>query len=249
MTTAEIYEDELEDGYGYVGQSSDVDRRQEQHERGEGSSWTSAHKIVREIRRYPVVNKWSETIATLDMMLDRGIDKVRGACFTDSYLDRPTTTRKVIISLMRGALDLCQKCGEKGHYIAECTNRSNDDPPLASKRILCQNEHATIDRLVNDMNLLIDKIDNMIRWYEFDVTNHNGISYTNYCDIIDSLEKEATSFTKIDDEITKSGHRLEELGDDNWDDYCCNPIIDKVRDCKGRIEEFDYWLNSMVYEE
>lgn len=101
--TAEIwlYVLELAGGHYYVGQSSDVDLRLEQHKAGEGSVWTKLHPFVRELVRQPTgTSDWKkaepfENQWTLELMSLRGWEKVRGGWWCNVC---PIRTRKGLIA-------------------------------------------------------------------------------------------------------------------------------------------------------
>ena len=96
-----LYVLELVDGHYYVGQSSNVDLRLEQHKAGEGSVWTKLHPFVRELVREPTgTSDWKkaepfENQWTLELMSLRGWEKVRGGWWCNVC---PIRTRKGLIA-------------------------------------------------------------------------------------------------------------------------------------------------------
>lgn len=78
-----IYVLQLAGNRYYVGETTDLDERINQHKSG-GAAWTRKHKFVREVKRIDVDYKnryLVEFMETIELMSANGIDKVRGACF------------------------------------------------------------------------------------------------------------------------------------------------------------------------
>lgn len=82
-----LYVLSLTDDHFYVGLTHDVDRRLEQHFSGKGAEWTKLHpprRLVHTICTGTTDARQAEQMedeATVAMMLDYGIDKVRGGHF------------------------------------------------------------------------------------------------------------------------------------------------------------------------
>ncbi|EEM8427503.1 hypothetical protein DFQ98_08840 [Salmonella enterica subsp. enterica serovar Essen] len=75
-----VYVLSLEDGYYYVGYTTNVEHRYQQHLSGEGAQWTKVHKPISiiEIREGGFEE---ETAVTLEYIEKYGINKVRGGKF------------------------------------------------------------------------------------------------------------------------------------------------------------------------
>ena len=65
----------------YIGRSSNLERRFEQHMKGEGAKWTFLHKAINIHESRPLVNDEDEDILTLEYMKQYGIYNVRGGQF------------------------------------------------------------------------------------------------------------------------------------------------------------------------
>ncbi|WP_080411132.1 GIY-YIG nuclease family protein [Burkholderia ubonensis] len=85
-----LYVLELEEGRFYVGLSDDLDRRWEEHKSGAGAEWT---KRYRPLRRIFTINTGTqdthraeamEDEATITLMSEHGIERVRGGHFCQS---------------------------------------------------------------------------------------------------------------------------------------------------------------------
>ena len=76
----------LEDGHYYVGKSSNVHVRFEDHQAGEGSEWTARHPPVSLFEIRPNCDDWDEDKFVKQMMALHGIDKVRGGSYSQIHL-------------------------------------------------------------------------------------------------------------------------------------------------------------------
>lgn len=65
----------------YIGRSSNLERRFEQHMKGEGAKWTSLHQAINIHESRPLVNDEDEDALTLEYMKQYGIYNVRGGQF------------------------------------------------------------------------------------------------------------------------------------------------------------------------
>jgi predicted GIY-YIG superfamily endonuclease len=119
----DVYILELEGGKVYVGKSSNMDRRFIQHSIGIGSVFTKTYhptgKILPRLGNISGDGDAAERDETLRYMYKLGIDNVRGWRYTQLVLSKED--RKDAERNMREVLDLCRKCGQKGHFIKCCT--------------------------------------------------------------------------------------------------------------------------------
>lgn len=118
-----LYVLELEDDKWYVGKSSDVARRFEQHKQGRGAAWTKEYKPIRIVETRPITSVHDETNATKDLMKKYGVDNVRGGAY--AQVDLPEDVASVIRTEIRGNTDACYKCGLKGHFANRCPSANN----------------------------------------------------------------------------------------------------------------------------
>ena len=65
----------------YIGRSSNLERRFEQHMKGEGAKWTSLHQAINIHESRPLVSDEDEDLLTLEYMKQYGIYNVRGGQF------------------------------------------------------------------------------------------------------------------------------------------------------------------------
>lgn len=109
---------QLTNGKYYVGKTTDMNRRYQEHKAGNGSSWTSKYKPVKIMEVRPVKDAYDENNTTKDLMKKYGIDNVRGGSYTQVEL--PQGTKNAIQSEIRGNSNACFKCGEHGHFARDC---------------------------------------------------------------------------------------------------------------------------------
>ena len=104
----------------YVGTSSNIAVRIEQHCSGTGAAWTRTYPPL---RRLPPISKGDEREETLEQMLEHGIDNVRGYRWTRMKTDKEER-RTILIDLIEH-LGFCRRCGYSGHFITHCRVSGN----------------------------------------------------------------------------------------------------------------------------
>lgn len=109
---------QLQNGKYYVGKTTDMNRRYEEHKSGKGSSWTSKHKPVKILEVRPLKDGHDEDNTTKDFMKKYGVDNVRGGSYTQ--IELPDYVEKTIHVEIRGSSNACFKCGEHGHFARDC---------------------------------------------------------------------------------------------------------------------------------
>ena len=112
-----IYKMNLEDGKKYVGKTTDVDRRMDEHFSGRGSQVTRkfkpvSAKIVAEVPGY--YSDVAEQAITEECIGKHGYQNVRGGTYTNSKTLRRSATIAVT----------CFNCGEPGHYANQCSAKT-----------------------------------------------------------------------------------------------------------------------------
>lgn len=117
-----IYILKLENGNYYVGKSTDPESRIQQHFNGVGSSWTQIHKPVRVEAVLRNMSDFDEDRFVKEYMAKYGIDKVRGGAYANIHLDE--IQKESVEREIRGATDVCTRCGRSGHFAAYCYART-----------------------------------------------------------------------------------------------------------------------------
>uniref|UniRef100_A0A7S0ST22 GIY-YIG domain-containing protein n=1 Tax=Chromulina nebulosa TaxID=96789 RepID=A0A7S0ST22_9STRA len=72
-------------GKTYVGRSSDIPKRIEQHNSGQGAKWTSKTNDWKVVKVYKGNDNATENAITKGVMRNEGIANVRGGSYTKSY--------------------------------------------------------------------------------------------------------------------------------------------------------------------
>lgn len=95
-----VYVLQCENEKFYVGQTSNIVRRFEEHKNGEGSSWTKKHRAISMVDLVQTtLNDFREVALTLQYMSKYGITNVRGGPF--SRVELNSTDIKCIVSMMK----------------------------------------------------------------------------------------------------------------------------------------------------
>lgn len=117
-----IYILELSQGRVYVGQSSDIHRRVQQHMSGQGSAFTKAFPptgvLLPRLGCVSGSQEAAERDETLRYMFLRGIQLVRGWKYTRVYM--PDEEIQDAEGNIRELFDLCRRCGHPGHFVTQC---------------------------------------------------------------------------------------------------------------------------------
>ncbi|CAK7994652.1 Hypothetical protein POVR1_LOCUS176 [uncultured virus] len=133
-----IYILRLDSGKYYVGKTTDLFRRFDEHRSGNGAGWTRRHKPVFVERVIENVSPFDEDKYVKEYMCKYGIANVRGGVYvTDILTDQQIET---LVTEIRGASDVCLRCGSSDHFISDChlkkSNASDEllTGPISSPR-------------------------------------------------------------------------------------------------------------------
>jgi len=117
-----VYVLELAQGRVYVGQSSDIRRRVQQHLAGQGSAFTKAFPptgvILPRLGCVSGSPEAAERDETLRYMFLRGIQAVRGWRYVRVHM--PAEEERDAEANIRELFDLCRRCGHPGHFMGHC---------------------------------------------------------------------------------------------------------------------------------
>eukprot|EP01036_Dinobryon_divergens_P034130 gene34130-44100_t len=129
-----IYTLELEGGYYYVGKSVNPEVRFEEHKNGIGSAWTKKHRPIRLLKVISDVSSFEEDKQVKELMAKYGIDRVRGGSYVQINLD--PMQEEMLKKEIRGALDVCSRCGRAGHFVASCNAEKETKRKAVEKEVV-----------------------------------------------------------------------------------------------------------------
>jgi len=121
----QIYVLQLANKKYYVGKTTDVMKRFNEHKSGSGSAWTKLHPPKKILECRPLINDHDENNVTKDYMKKYGIENVRGGAYTQTSL--PEHVKALLNTEFRSNKDTCYKCGEAGHFASRCKKVEDDE--------------------------------------------------------------------------------------------------------------------------
>ena len=141
-----LYTLDLSGGFWYVGTTKNPARRLDEHRRGKGATWTKAHRPVGFSSKYPMKvlstaehskdhdTRLQEDAQVKKVMLEQGIDKVRGGSYSRKIISRQDL--KVLCKELFHANNGCLRCGRKSHWAKNCRATTDvcGNPLAASTR-------------------------------------------------------------------------------------------------------------------
>ncbi len=121
-----LYVLRLESGKFYVGTSGNPAARFDAHKKGTGAAWTAKYPPLEMIKTEPDKTRQDEDAEVKRLMLEHGIDNVRGGTYTAVNL--PAYQRAALAKELQHAADKCFACGAVGHYVKGCPNTASVTP-------------------------------------------------------------------------------------------------------------------------
>lgn len=119
-----IYILKLEKGHFYVGKTTDVEKRYQEHLRG-SARWTKKFKPVGIDKVIKNASPFDEDKYVKEYMLKYGINMVRGGSYSNERLD--DIQYESLKTEIWGATDCCIKCGRNSHFAKDCYAKTDVD--------------------------------------------------------------------------------------------------------------------------
>lgn len=115
-----IYVLKCEKGKFYIGKTKDQNllSRIVAHALEYGSEWTKKYTPLDVVEVIKNCNGFHEDMYTKMYMAKYGIENVRGGTYTTIEIEPETI--EFLEDELAGAQDLCLRCGNSGHFIADC---------------------------------------------------------------------------------------------------------------------------------
>ena len=130
----------------YIGKSSNLFQRLDDHSNMKGAVWTTKYKPISLIQIKPLEGDFHEDLVVKEYMRKYGIDNVRGGAYSSTILFdyQIKSLQKEIIH----ASNCCFRCGKPGHMIKDCI------------QINANNAINTANNAINTVNNAINPANN-----------------------------------------------------------------------------------------
>jgi hypothetical protein len=115
-----IYVLQLSENKWYVGRTTNLKRRLNEHWKHKGSDWTRRYS-PKAVLTYPNCDIFDEDKYTKMFMAKYGIDNVRGGSYSNFHLTQQQ--KENIIQEIRNATNSCFHCGSPNHFAIDCPSR------------------------------------------------------------------------------------------------------------------------------
>ena len=135
-----LYVLELQGGKYYVGQTKNLQKRFQEHLDGVGSVWTRKHAPLAIASSVALDGALHEDRVTKELMLEHGIDNVRGGSYCRIDLD--DGQYNALTTELRSATGTCFECGRQGHFAAQCPAKRESAKREPGKREPSKSETA-----------------------------------------------------------------------------------------------------------
>ena len=117
-TLLKVYVLKLEQGKYYVGKTTKVNIRLDQHFQATGSEWTKRYPPESVTEIIDNADDFDEDKIVKRYMANYGINNVRGGSY--SRLKLTPAEKQVLTKELFSAGDRCFRCGNQGHFANEC---------------------------------------------------------------------------------------------------------------------------------
>ena len=170
-----IYALLLEENKYYVGKSTNIIKRLEDHNNANAAAWTTKYPPIFLLEAIPDCSIEDEDKYTLKYMKEYGIENVRGGSFCQVNMSSETVN--VINKMIKTTNDLCYNCGKSGHFIKECKEKVQIiEPNIApitkrntgalpknnTKRSLPSQRYHQRNKYISDSDSDSDSVDNEV---------------------------------------------------------------------------------------
>lgn len=192
-----IYILELVNGKYYVGKSTNVNKRFNEHLVGNGSTFTRKYKPIKILKIISNTSPFDEDRYVKEYMARFGIDNVRGGSYVNEILDefQVYALQKEIC----GACDLCTRCGKSGHFVKDCYAKTNINN-LSEEIYACDYSDKEFDNeescIKHEKYCKVFKTNNKNKYYQSKINCYKCGKEGHYAD--DCYQNSQSKFLTVD---------------------------------------------------